>query len=75
MNTVIISLKPALFNIPRLPSLEKGSNIPFKDLDLLAQSLTHKSFNTNRNNEKLEFLGDRVLGLVVAKKLLEIYPK
>ncbi len=55
--------------------LQKKINIKFKDLDLLAQSLTHKSFNTNRNNEKLEFLGDRVLGLVVAKKLLEIYPK
>ena len=26
------------------------------------------------NNEKLEFLGDRVLGLIIAKKLLEIYP-
>ena len=27
------------------------------------------------NNEKIEFLGDRVLGLVIAKKLLEIYPE
>ena len=26
------------------------------------------------NNEKLEFLGDRVLGLIMAKKLMEIYP-
>ena len=26
------------------------------------------------NNEKIEFLGDRVLGLVIAKKLLENYP-
>ena len=40
----------------------------------MTQSLTHKSFNANKNNEKLEFLGDRVLGLVVAKKLLETYP-
>ena len=29
---------------------------------------------TKKNNEKIEFLGDRVLGLVMAKKLLEIYP-
>jgi len=36
--------------------------------------LTHKSYNKEINNEKLEFLGDRVLGLVIAKKLLEIYP-
>ena len=44
------------------------------DKNLLSQSLTHKSFDSNINNEKLEFLGDRVLGLVIAKKLLEIYP-
>jgi ribonuclease III len=55
--------------------LEKKINIKFKDIDLLTQSLTHKSFNSNKNNEKIEFLGDRVLGLVIAKKLLEIYPK
>tara|TARA_B110000008_G_scaffold252758_1_gene267577 strand:+ start:1864 stop:2526 length:663 start_codon:yes stop_codon:yes gene_type:complete len=55
--------------------LEKKINIKFKDIDLLAQSLTHKSFDSNKNNEKIEFLGDRVLGLVIAKKLLEIYPK
>ena len=33
-----------------------------------------KSFDKNHNNEKIEFLGDRVLGLIIAKKLLEIYP-
>ena len=54
--------------------LEKKINIKFKNRDLLSQSLTHKSFDSNTNNEKLEFLGDRVLGLVIAKKLLEIYP-
>ena len=37
--------------------------------------MTHKSFNKVNNNEKLEFLGDRVLGLIMAKKLLEIYPE
>ena len=55
--------------------LEKKISIKFKNTDLLLQSLTHKSFNTNKNNEKIEFLGDRVLGLVIAKKLLEIYPE
>ena len=40
----------------------------------MIQSLTHKSFDKKKNNEKIEFLGDRVLGLVIAKKLLEIYP-
>jgi ribonuclease III len=55
-------------------SLEKKLNINFKNKELLIKSLTHKSFNKDNNNEKIEFLGDRVLGLVMAKKLLEIYP-
>ena len=55
-------------------SLEKKINIKFKDTNLLIQSLTHKSYNSLKNNEKIEFLGDRVLGLVIAKNLLEIYP-
>ena len=54
--------------------LQKRIKVKFKNLDLLIQSLTHKSFDTKKNNEKMEFLGDRVLGLVIAKKLLEIYP-
>ena len=41
---------------------------------MLERSLTHKSFDNKYNNEKLEFLGDRVLGLVLSKALLEIYP-
>ena len=55
-------------------NLEKKLKINFKNFDLLVKSLTHKSFDSNNNNEKIEFLGDRVLGLVIAKKLLEIYP-
>ena len=55
--------------------LEKKIDYKFKNKNLLVQSLTHKSFNKMNNNEKIEFLGDRVLGLVIAKKLLEIYPE
>ena len=54
--------------------LEKKINVKFKNIDLLVKSLTHKSFDTKENNEKIEFLGDRVLGLVLAKKLLDMYP-
>ena len=61
-----------MFN--KLNLLEKKIGISFKNKKLLAKSLTHKSFDKINNNEKLEFLGDRVLGLVIAKKLLEIYP-
>ena len=57
-----------------ISSLEKKLNIKFKDKKLLIKSLTHKSFDKDNNNEKIEFLGDRVLGLIIAKKLLEIYP-
>ena len=55
-------------------NLEKKLKINFKNKNLLIKALTHKSFDKNENNEKIEFLGDRVLGLVIAKKLLEIYP-
>ena len=55
-------------------NLEKKLKLIFKDKKILIRSLTHKSYDNQKNNEKMEFLGDRVLGLVIAKKLLEIYP-
>jgi ribonuclease-3 len=56
-------------------NLENKLNLKFKNNTLLSQSLTHKSFDSINNNEKFEFLGDRVLGLIIAKKLLELYPE
>ena len=58
----------------KLNKLQKKIGISFKDDKLLIQALTHKSFDTKNNYEKLEFLGDRVLGFVISKKLLELYP-
>ena len=55
--------------------LEQKINIKFKDNELLKKSLIHKSHDNSYNNEKLEFLGDRVLGLILAKTLLKIYPE
>jgi len=55
--------------------LEQKINVKFKDQILLKKSLIHKSFDSINNNEKLEFLGDRVLGLILAKTLLKIYPE
>ena len=46
----------------------------FKNKDLLHKALTHKSFSNNINNEKLEFLGDRVLGLIISNILINKYP-
>ena len=54
--------------------LQKILNLKLKNLNLLDQALTHKSYDQSNNYEKLEFLGDRVLGLVIAKNLLDIYP-
>ena len=54
--------------------LERLINIKFSNTELLIKCITHKSYNNLINNEKLEFLGDRVLGLVISKRLLEIYP-
>ena len=56
-------------------NLEKKLKLKFKDQNILIKSLTHKSYDSVNNNEKIEFLGDRVLGLIIAKKLLEIYPE
>jgi ribonuclease III len=53
---------------------EKLIKIKFKNKSLLKSALIHKSANLGTNNEKLEFLGDRVLGLVLSKKLFDLYP-
>tara|TARA_B100000579_G_scaffold355800_1_gene311267 strand:+ start:267 stop:932 length:666 start_codon:yes stop_codon:yes gene_type:complete len=55
--------------------LQKRINIRFNNLNLLKKSLTHKSFDSINSYEKLEFLGDRILGLIISEKLLEIYPE
>ena len=54
-----------------IKELEGILQYTFKNKDLLHKSLTHKSYDNNNNNEKLEFLGDRVLGLIISKELLE----
>ena len=54
--------------------LQNLIKLKFKNLNLLKKSLTHKSYDAVNNYEKLEFLGDRVLGLVISKKLIDLYP-
>ncbi len=58
----------------KLNNLQKKINIKFKNLNNLKKSITHKSFDPIDNYEKLEFLGDRILGFVISKKLIELYP-
>ena len=58
----------------KLNNLQKKINIKFKNLNYLKKSITHKSYDSLKNYEKLEFLGDRILGFVISKKLIELYP-
>ena len=61
-------------NKKKLLKIQENLKIKFKSLDLLKRSLTHKSHDSINNYEKLEFLGDRVLGLTISKRLIELYP-
>ena len=58
----------------KLKKLQEKLKINIKNQTLLIQAITHKSFDSENNYEKLEFLGDRVLGLTISRKLIELYP-
>ena len=49
-------------------------NYEFKNKDLLNLAMTQSGIDAKHNNERLEFIGDRVLGLSVAAMLYEMYP-
>ena len=55
--------------------LEKCLGYQFKNKDLIIEALTHKSFKKPYNNERLEFLGDAVLNLIVGEYLYLKFPK
>ncbi len=61
--------------------LEKQINYKFKNIALLEEAITHSSFHKNKmkikkkNYERLEFLGDRVLGLVLSEYVFKTFPK
>ncbi len=59
---------------PNLDLLQNAINYKFNDLSLLKQALTHRSAH-HKHNERLEFLGDAVLGSVIANALYEKFPK
>lgn len=56
-------------------ALEKALNYQFKRDDLITEALTHKSYKKAYNNERLEFLGDAVLDLIVGEYLFNKFPK
>jgi ribonuclease III len=63
-----------------LREFQKKIGYRFKSLDLLNQGLRHKSFvhenpgEEGKDNERLEFLGDAVLGLVIGHMMMDRYP-
>ncbi len=63
-----------------IEKLQKKAGYVFRDAQLLETAMTHSSYsNENRalarhNNERLEFLGDSVLGLVISTYLFKLYP-
>ena len=57
-----------------LVNFQKRIGINFHNQKLLIKCFTHKSYNPIENNEKLEFLGDRVLGLIISQNLLKFFP-
>ncbi len=59
-------------------NLEKFQTIldyQFKQPDLLEQALTHRSYSADKNNERLEFLGDSVLSLVITQHIYQRQPE
>ncbi len=58
-----------------LKRLEKNLGYTFKDKQLLVEALTHKSYKHPYNNERLEYLGDAVLDLIVGEYLYQRFPQ
>jgi len=59
----------------KFKALEDALNYNFKQEDLITEALTHKSYKKPYNNERLEFLGDAVLDLIVGEYLFRKFPK
>ena len=57
-----------------IETLEKRLGYQFKNRDLIVEALTHKSYKKPYNNERLEFLGDAVLDLIVGEYLFRKFP-
>ena len=56
-----------------MDKLQKNISYQFNNLQLLKQALTHRSVSKN-NNERLEFLGDSILGCVISSELYQRFP-
>lgn len=60
-------------NLFALQNLELRLGYAFQNIRLLEQALTHRSFGPV-HNERLEYLGDSILGMVIARRLYDLFP-
>ncbi len=58
-----------------ISEIEKSLEYQFKDKKLIIEALTHRSYSKESNNERLEFLGDAVMDLIVGEYLFFLFPK
>jgi len=59
----------------QISELEKSLGYQFKNKKLITEALTHRSYKKELNNERLEFLGDAVMDLIVGEYLFHLFPK
>ena len=79
-NCSLADFKLELLNTIQSTKIQNPFNYEFRNPDLLIEALTHKSFSHEVDlnlpfNERLEFLGDAVLDLVMTKKVFSLFPK
>lgn len=71
-------MESQLLSAEHIEQVEAVLGHSFSNLDLLAEALTHSSFNNEnrkgKDNERLEFLGDAVIGLVIGQELWRRFP-
>lgn len=67
------SQQPNTASIDPFVKLQRLIDYQFNDVSLLKQALTHKSAH-RQHNERLEFLGDAVLGMIVGEHLFKAFP-
>ena len=56
-----------------MDKLQKNISYQFNNVELLKQALTHRSVS-KKNNERLEFLGDSILGCIISRELYQRFP-
>ena len=75
--SLIYNLKNLLKSPHSLSKVEKKINYLFHNRDYLVQAFTHKSISTSprKNYERLEFLGDTVIDIIISRELMREFPE